>query len=199
MFTGIIQRIGRVRKVTPQQLVIETDLTAQQHSRVGDSVAVNGICLTVTTLTRSGFTADIMPETLQRTNLGDVQANGHVNLELALQASDRFDGHFVLGHVDTTATLASRQPDGNAERLTFTLASAYRPYVVEKGSIAVDGVSLTVTAVTRDSFSVSLIPHTLAKTVLGELVLGQRVNIETDILGKYMVHQQEVRDDSNTD
>jgi riboflavin synthase len=131
-----------------------------------------------------------MPETSRRTNLGALTVGSRVNLEPALQASARLDGHFVLGHVDTTAVLTEKKVDQNAIVLTFELAAEYAPYIVDKGSIAIDGVSLTITATDQTHFSVSLIPFTLAETVLGDRKLGDRVNIETDILGKYIVANQ---------
>ncbi|MFD1485924.1 riboflavin synthase [Lacticaseibacillus baoqingensis] len=195
MFTGIIQGIGRLASKTvagdTAVLTIQTPLTAAKHSRIGDSVAVDGICLTITAITAAGFSVDVMPETLRRTNLVDLTVGQQVDLELALAANGRLDGHFVLGHVDATGQLASREDEQNAVVLRFSFPADLRPYIVAKGSIAINGVSLTVTTVAAHTFGVSLIPHTLQETVLGELAVGQRVNLETDILGKYLVAQKE--------
>ncbi|WP_390409325.1 riboflavin synthase [Lacticaseibacillus jixiensis] len=196
MFTGIIQGIGRIVETNVQGetavLTIATPLTAAEHSRIGDSVAIDGICLTITALMPSGFTVDVMPETIRRTNLVDLSAGQRVDLELALAANGRLDGHFVLGHVDATGRLVSREEEQNAVVLRFAFPATLRPYIVAKGSIAVNGVSLTVTTVTATTFGISLIPHTLQETVLGELAVDQRVNLETDILGKYLVAQKEI-------
>lgn len=194
MFTGIIKGIGHVVKLKKQAetatLTIQSDLVTKRQPALGDSYAINGICLTVTSVQQDQITVDVMPETSRRTNLGRLSIGDRVNLEPALAAQERLDGHFVLGHVDTTATLVQRQLDQNAEVLTFELPAAYDDYVVEKGSIAIDGVSLTVTATKQHQFSVSLIPFTLAQTTLADRTIGDAVNIETDILGKYIVAAQ---------
>lgn len=194
MFTGIIKGIGHVVKLEKQAetatLTIQSDLVTKLQPALGDSYAINGICLTVTSVQQDQITVDVMPETSRRTNLGQLSIGDCVNLEPALAAQERLDGHFVLGHVDTTATLVQRQLDQNAEVLTFELPATYDDYVVEKGSIAIDGVSLTVTATKQHQFSVSLIPFTLAQTTLADRTIGDAVNIETDILGKYIVAAQ---------
>lgn len=194
MFTGIIKGIGHVVKLEKQAktatLTIQSDLVTKLQPALGDSYAINGICLTVTSVQQDQITVDVMPETSRRTNLGRLSIGDRVNLEPALAAQKRLDGHFVLGHVDTTATLVQRQLDQNAEVLTFELPATYDDYVVEKGSIAIDGVSLTVTATKQHQFSVSLIPFTLAQTTLADRTIGDAVNIETDILGKYIVAAQ---------
>lgn len=196
MFTGIIKTMGRVvaldRKQDTATITIATPLTHEIHSQVGESIAINGICLTITALSPQGFSAEVMPETMRRTNLGTLQLQSKVNLEPALRATDRLDGHFVLGHVDTTAQVIRRIVDQNALTLTFQIDPAQRAVIVEKGSVAVDGVSLTVTAVTDDTFSVSLIPATQQATTLGQLQLGNESNIETDILGKYILAREAV-------
>lgn len=197
MFTGIIKGVGQVNVIDRHQetarLTIATPLIDEWHSQVGDSIAVDGICLTITTLTSGTFTVDVMPETVRRTAMDHLAVGQRVNLEPALSVTDRLDGHFVLGHVDTTATLIKRITDQNAVTLTFSLPEKDARYVIEKGSVAVDGVSLTVTAATTTTFSVSLIPHTLKLTVLGQLEPGAVVNIETDILGKYVLSAKEER------
>lgn len=201
MFTGIIQGRGTVtaiaRAATHADLTVQTPLPAQSHSRIGDSLAVNGVCLTITQLHANGFTTTMMPETSRRTTLQQLRVGAEVNLEPALRADARLDGHFVLGHVDTTVALVQRQRDENAVVLTFALPAAYRGELVEKGSVALDGVSLTLTAVTATTFSVSLIPHTLGQTGLGELQIGDLVNLETDILGKYLTKLEAMRHDDS--
>ncbi|MHA3065899.1 riboflavin synthase [Lacticaseibacillus saniviri] len=196
MFTGIIKTMGRVvaldRKQDTAMITIATPLTHEIHSQVGESIAINGICLTITALSPQGFSAEVMPETMRRTNLGTLQLQSKVNLEPALRATDRLDGHFVLGHVDTTAQVIRRIVDQNALTLTFQIDPAQRAAIVEKGSVAIDGVSLTVTAVSADTFSVSLIPATQQATTLGQLQLGDDSNIETDILGKYILAREAV-------
>jgi riboflavin synthase len=153
---------------------------------IGDSVAVNGICLTVTTLPGDGFTADVMHETLNRTSLASLGPGSYVNLERAMQAGGRFGGHIVSGHIDGTGQIQSVQQDDNALWYTIAAGPDILKYVVEKGSITIDGISLTVARVSSDSFAVSLIPHTAAVTVLGLKKAGDRVNLEADILGKYV-------------
>ncbi len=150
------------------------------------SVAVNGVCLTVVEVTNDAFAVEVVPETLRRSNLGDLQINGAVNLERSLPADGRFGGHFVQGHVDATAELTAREPDGGSERITFRALAALMRYIVEKGFVAVDGVSLTVTAVKDDRFQVVLIPHTIAMVTLGDASPGYRANVEADVLAKYV-------------
>ncbi|KRL98869.1 riboflavin synthase [Liquorilactobacillus satsumensis] len=197
MFTGIITGSGQIvaieRQAEAARITIQTNLTQNNHSQLGDSIAVDGICLTVSALVPQGFTVDVMPETLRRTNLAKIQVGGTVNLELALLPTTRLAGHFVTGHVDTKTQVCERISDQNAVILTFRLPSWYWRYVVEKGSLAVNGVSLTVCAVTKQTFSVSLIPFTLKNTNLGALAVGDFVNIEVDILGKYILKQEGVQ------
>ncbi|WP_010632525.1 riboflavin synthase [Sporolactobacillus vineae] len=199
MFTGIIRGMGRITEIKREKetasLSIATPITRQINSQIGDSIAVDGICLTITALHEDGFSVDVMPETVRRTNLAALRQGDRINLEPALQAGERLDGHFVLGHVDTTAKLVGRVPDQNALTLTLSFPHNYRPYIVEKGSVAINGVSLTVIAVTDTTFSVSLIPYTQKETVLGSLKIDSLVNIETDILGKYIVNQLEAQNE----
>lgn len=192
MFTGIIQDQGRVAriKMADQQakLMIQTKLIRQPAFSLGDSVAVNGVCLTISAFETGSFTADVMPETLLRTNFKNLTVGDSVNLEPALAASDRLDGHFLLGHVDTTATLLKRTLDDGSQRLTFRIDQKYYPYIVEKGSIGINGISLTVVTTTSTMFEVALIPYTMTHTSLGKVAIGNQVNVETDILGKYVVN-----------
>ena len=191
MFTGIIQDVGTVKNITKQaetfQLALKLNQLEVEPIKLGDSFAINGTCLTVIKKNPEGFEVEAMPETFRRTNLGKLEIGQHVNIEPALRAADRLDGHFVLGHVDTTARLISIVQDQNSAILYFKIAPQYQKYIVEKGSVAIDGVSLTVSGVSKDVFQVSLIPYTQQETILGELSSGDTVNIETDILGKYIL------------
>lgn len=189
MFTGIVEEIGVIRAIRPGAHsavlsiggnVILSDL------HLGDSVAVNGVCLTVTSQDAGGFTADVMHETLNRSSLGSLVPGSHVNLERAMPAGGRFGGHIVSGHIDGTGHITSLRRDDNAVWYTVEASPALLRYIVEKGSITIDGISLTVAAVTESSFSVSVIPHTAAVTILGEKRAGDIVNLETDIIGKYV-------------
>lgn len=196
MFTGIIKGLGIVSKinVTEQSatITVQTSLLDTWQTTVGDSIAVNGVCLTVTKLITDQFTVDVMPETMRVTSLKSLKVGGVVNLEPALRLTDRLDGHVVQGHVDTTAKLKSVEPQQNSSVLTFEFDDKYAPLIVTKGSIAIDGVSLTVVNVTINTFSVSLIPFTLAHTSLESRRIGEAVNIETDVLSKYVLKQQGV-------
>jgi riboflavin synthase len=189
MFTGLIEDLGTVRELRREgsrvRLSVLTAIpTTELH--LGDSVAVNGICLTLVAVGHGSFTADVSPETLERSTLGELAAGGRVNLERALRLSDRLGGHLVSGHVDAIATISERIQDSNAIRFTFRLPAAVNRFVAEKGSIAIDGVSLTVNAVTKETFAVAVIPHTLAMTTLQEKKIGDRVNIETDLIARYI-------------
>lgn len=189
MFTGLIEDLGTVRELrkgSDSARLSVTTAIPMDELELGESIAVNGICLTVTSFGGGSFTADVSPETLGRSNLGALLPGSRVNLERALRLGDRLGGHWVSGHVDAVGTLEQAQRDGNAWRLTFRLPAEVNRYVVEKGSVAIDGISLTVNSVGDETFSVAIIPHTLALTTLKEAKVGARVNIETDILGKYV-------------
>ena len=189
MFTGIVEEVGHVRRVLPGsragELVVEAH-TVLEGTRIGDSICTNGVCLTVTRLGADEFAADVMPETLSRSNLGTLKVGDPVDLERAMPAEGRFGGHIVSGHIDGTGTLYQVRPDQNATWLTIRCDPELLRYVVEKGSIAIDGVSLTVAAVTATDFSVSIIPHTGEETVLLGKHAGDVVNLECDIIGKYV-------------
>ena len=185
MFTGIIEELGTVRKVGAGSLELAAR-TVLEGTKLGDSIAVNGVCLTVTALSPAGFTADVMPETFRRTGLGGLHPGSQVNLERAMAADGRFGGHIVTGHIDGTGTVTSLRREGNAVWVTISAAPELLSGIVEKGSIAIDGISLTVAAVTDRDFSVSIIPHTGAQTTLLDRKAGDTVNLETDILGKYV-------------
>lgn len=189
MFTGIIEELGALTRRTDgaDSSVIEIHApTVASDAQHGCSIAVNGVCLTVTEHSAEGFTADVMAETLARSSLGRLQAGDAVNLERAVRADGRLGGHIVQGHVDGTTTVLTREPGEKWEVVTFALPPELRRYVALKGSIALDGVSLTVSGVTEDTFSVSLIPTTLALTTLGERQPGDEVNVEVDVLAKYV-------------
>jgi riboflavin synthase len=190
MFTGIVEEQGRVRRVTPNvggaRLVIDASAVLDD-AVLGASIAVNGCCLTVTEFDEYSFSADAVIETLARTNLGDLAAGDAVNLERPLRLADRLGGHLVQGHVDATGVVRDRapEPDGST-MVTVEAPESVLRYVVHKGSITVDGVSLTVARCADDAFAVALIPHTLAVTTLGASAPGTRVNLEVDLIAKYV-------------
>ena len=189
MFTGIVEELGTVvaleHRVDSARLTVRGPLVTSDAVH-GASIAVNGICLTVTDVADGQFSVDVMAETLRRTSLAQVRPGDAVNLERAMAANARFGGHIVQGHVDGTATISAREPSEHWEDVRFDLAPAVARYVVEKGSITVDGISLTVVDAGPDSFSVSLIPTTLELTTLGRRQVGDVVNIEVDVLAKYV-------------
>ncbi len=188
MFTGLVADLGEVVAVERDEggarIAVATCLGAQLSE--GDSVAVNGVCLTATAVGDGQFAAEAMLDTLTRSSLGELQSGSAVNLELALRADARLGGHIVQGHVDATATLRAMRAEGFARVLSFTVAAPIVRYLVAKGSVAVDGVSLTVSSVDPDGFEVSLIPETLRRTTLGRLDVGARVNLEVDVLAKHV-------------
>jgi riboflavin synthase len=188
VFTGLIAEIGRVSAIAREDdgvtLTIACELASQLAE--GDSVAVNGVCLTATAVAEDSFDAEAMNETLGRSSLRDLQEGGGVNLELALRAGDRLGGHFVQGHVDGTGVVGAVRADGFARVVAVGVEDGLGRYIVEKGSVALDGVSLTVSSLDPAGFSVSLIPETLRRTTLGTLREGQIVNIEADVLAKHV-------------
>ena len=189
MFTGIIQEIGTVRRIEHgakgARLTIQAK-TVLEDTRIGDSIATNGVCLTVVSMTGDSFSADVMAESLRRSSLGTLQGGSPVNLERAMAANGRFGGHIVSGHIDGTGTIASQKREDNAVWVKIKTPAPLLRYIVEKGSIAIDGVSLTVAAVTDTDFSVSIIPHTGAQTILLGKKPGDPVNLECDVIGKYV-------------
>ncbi len=189
MFTGIVEELGEVVSVTEHpessQLRIRGPVVTEDAGH-GDSIAVNGVCLTVTASADGEFSTDVMAETLRRSGIGDLAVGSPVNLERALRSDGRFGGHVVQGHVDTTTEVAAREPGDRWEVVTFRLPPEVARYVVHKGSITLDGVSLTVSDLADDTFSVSLIPTTLELTTLGRRQVGDRVNVEVDVLAKYV-------------
>jgi riboflavin synthase len=189
VFTGLVEAMGLVEQVMEEETGKRFTLLWPgliEPLTIGESVAVNGCCLTVVASEGSRFELQAGPETLVRTNLGEKKAGDSVNFERSLRVGDRLGGHFVQGHVDTTASVRERRPEGEWEFLSFTLDPGWTPLLVSKGSIAVDGVSLTLVDVWYEGFSVMLIPHTLSVTTLGLLKPGDRVNIEIDILAKHV-------------
>ena len=190
MFTGLIESVGVVRdlrRAADSAILTITAPFADASYLLGESIAVNGACLTVVAFGGGSFQADVSPETLDCTTLAAVKAGQRVNLERALRLGDRLGGHIVSGHIDTVATLTDRRKDGNAQRLTFALDATFNRFLVEKGSVAIDGISLTVNSVAAEAFSVAIIPHSLHSTTLAAMKIGQRVNIETDLIAKYVL------------
>lgn len=189
MFTGIVEEVGVIRNLHRSKNSSVLSIGAKavlSDLKIGDSVAVNGVCLTATSRDSSGFTADVMHETLDRSSLGSLTVGSHVNLERAMAADGRFGGHIVSGHIDGTGTILSIRTDDNAVWYTVQAAPSLLRYIVEKGSITIDGISLTVAAISDTQFSISAIPHTVAVTILSEKRVGDTVNLETDIIGKYV-------------
>jgi riboflavin synthase len=190
MFTGIVQAIGRLRATEPRggdvMLTIDTADLALPGVATGGWIAVNGVCLTVTRLESAAFAADVSRETLSLTTLGKLSAGARLNLETALKAGDALGGHYVSGHVDGVALVIGRHDDARSERVEFELPGSLARYVARKGSICIDGVSLTVNAVRGSRFDVNLVPHTLAATILGDYRAGTEVNCEVDIIARYL-------------
>ncbi len=189
MFTGIVVERGSVRRSRTRGGVLDLEIDAVGVARaldVGDSVAVSGACLTATATSRRRFSAEVVPETVARTTLGDLQRGDRVNLELPLRMTDRLGGHLVQGHVDGVARAARVEVEDDVRRVWFSAGDDVLRYLVHKGSVALDGVSLTVVEVGRETFQVALIPHTLRATTLGDISSGARVNVEVDIIAKYV-------------
>ena len=202
MFTGIVEEMGTLKSIRkgPHSAVLEIQAkVVLEDIHLGDSIAVNGVCLTATSFSPTGFTADVMHETLNRSALAQLRPGSPVNLERAMAANGRFGGHIVAGHVDGVGTVRSVEKDDNAIWYTIAAGPEVLKYVVEKGSITIDGVSLTVARVGADRFSVSLIPHTAAVTVLGRKRPGDVVNLETDVIGKYVEKLLLPRPETETD
>jgi len=189
MFTGLVEELGKVKTVAKGPLSIRLMVSARKvltDAKLGDSIAVSGVCLTVVENGETWFTADVMPETLDRTALAGLKAGDTLNLERALRVGDRLGGHIVSGHIDGVGTILTKQQNDNAVIVKIAADAPVMRYIVSKGSIAIDGISLTVAELTSDWFTVSLIPHTAAQTTLGLKRAGEPVNLETDIIGKYV-------------
>ena len=189
MFTGIVEETGRIIGIVSGSnsgtIHIQADKVLE-NTKIGDSIAVNGVCLTVTKLSNSSFNADVMPETLRRSNLGLLKNGDAVNLERAMAADGRFGGHIVSGHIDSTGTVTNIKREENAVWIEISADKTVLALIVEKGSITIDGISLTVAALSDSSFSVSVIPHTAQQTTLLSKNVGSKVNLENDIIGKYV-------------
>ncbi len=189
MFTGIIEEIGKVKKISLAGKSGSLEIGAKkilEGTKIGDSIAVNGVCLTVTSLSPQGFSADVMAETLRRSSLGSLSSGTAINLERAMAAGGRFGGHIVSGHIDGTGTISKMQKEENAVWVHIKAAESILALIVEKGSIAIDGISLTVASVSYSEFTVSIIPHTATETTLLSKKTGDIVNLENDIVGKYV-------------
>jgi len=196
MFTGIVEELGTVERVERQSDALRLSVRATtllDDAVLGDSIAVNGCCLTVAERTETAWTADVMSETLAKSCLGALGAGDRVNLERAATAGTRLGGHLVQGHVDAVGRIVSRDPAEHWDVVTISMPAGLAPYVVDKGSITVDGVSLTVVEAQADGFTVSLIPETLRRTTLGFRQRGDHVNLEADVIGKYVARQLELR------
>ncbi len=189
MFTGIIEELGTIKDIGIAGNSGTISIKASrvlENTRIGDSIAVNGVCLTVTHISSDGFSADVMPETIKRTSFDKSARGDKVNLERAMAADGRFGGHIVSGHIDGVGTIREYKNDGNAVWVTVSASPSILHYIVEKGSIAIDGISLTVAHVDENCFKVSIIPHTGDETTLLKKRAGDPVNLETDIIGKYV-------------
>ena len=185
MFTGIVEEVGVVAKISDNGMtVLATKVT--EDLKLGDSIAINGTCLTAVSFDQTEFSVDFSPETVRRTSLGRLSVGGPVNLERALLASDRMGGHIVQGHVDGTGRIMSTKRDGDSTIFRIRVPKRLNRYIVEKGFVAVDGISLTVVKIGASSFTLAVIPYTLKNTNLAALSVGDRVNLETDILAKYV-------------
>jgi riboflavin synthase len=196
MFTGIVEELGTVEAVEPQSDAVRLTVraaTVLEDVHPGDSIAVNGCCLTVADHTATTWTADVMAETLAKTGVGSLTAGDRVNLERAVTAGTRLGGHLVQGHVDAVGHVVRRQPGDHWDVVTISMPAELAPYLVDKGSITVDGVSLTVVEAGDEAFTVSLIPETLRRTTLGLREPGEAVNLEVDVIGKYVARQLQLR------
>jgi riboflavin synthase len=202
MFTGLIEEIGIVQSIRINGESAAINIAANSITKdlkVGDSVNTNGACLTVTSFSSSGFTVDAVAETMRRTNLSKLKSGDKVNLERALQLSDRLGGHMVSGHIDGTGTITQMNPEGNAQIVTIETVPEIIKYIIEKGSIAIDGISLTVMTVNKSSFKVAIIPHTSHETTLISKKTGNTVNLECDMVGKYIERFLNLKEDKNSE
>ncbi|MBD9220517.1 MAG: riboflavin synthase [Clostridiales bacterium] len=201
MFTGIVEEMGKIVRVEKgaksSRLTVLGDKIFSDL-KLGDSVATNGVCLTVTSFSKGIFTADVMNETLKRSNLGELRQGSMVNLERAMIANGRFGGHIVSGHIDGTGVITKIEQDDIAVWYTIRADRKIMKYIIEKGSVAIDGISLTIAKVTDNDFAVSLIPHTAKETVLGYKKTGDTVNLENDVVGKYIEHFLSFKEEPET-
>ncbi|SOC00087.1 riboflavin synthase alpha chain [Ureibacillus xyleni] len=201
MFTGIIEEQGRVTAIQKDEKSMQLTIATRKivsDANLGDSIAVNGVCLTITHFTNEQMTVDVMPETVKATTIHRLKIGDVVNLERAMSANGRFGGHFVSGHVDGVGTIRSKKPVSNAVYIEIEIPKELAENCIAKGSITIDGTSLTLFKVSDQSVTVSLIPHTYSETILGMKSVGDQVNIETDMLGKYVMHHlRKTEDKSN--
>lgn len=201
MFTGLVAELGTVQLLRREGSSYHLTVSAAKvmhNLKIGDSVAVNGACLTVVNINDQQFTADVMPETVRLTNIGSLQAGDKVNLERTLRLCDGLDGHIVSGHVEGLGTITGKKPEGIAVAVRIDTEARLLKYIIPKGSIAIDGISLTVTKVDECGFSVAIIPHTAKETTLGFKNVGDKVNLETDIIGKYVEKMLSLGDNKQT-
>lgn len=201
MFTGIVEDIGTVKTLQSDKQSMEITVVSKkmiEDVKLGDSIAINGVCLTVTHFNELELTMDVMPETVRATNLQQLAVGDPVNLERAMSANGRFGGHFVSGHVDGVGKILRKRPLANAVYIDIELSKELTSYCIPKGSITIDGTSLTLFHVEENGVTVSLIPHTYKETILGMKKIGALVNVETDLVGKYILHQLKSRQESPT-
>lgn len=197
MFTGIIEEVGTIKNISKGTHSIKLTIMATkvlEGSQIGDSIAVNGVCLTITSMGKNYFTADIMPESLRKTSMTNLTSGDKVNLERALTLSTRLGGHIVSGHIDGTGQIIALKRDDNAMRVTIEAEAKIMKYIIAQGSVALDGVSLTVANVGKENFTVSLIPHTGEVTTLLSKHVGSTINIENDVIGKYVERLLQFKD-----
>lgn len=200
MFTGIIEEIGTIQRIKQRGNTLVLVIRAKQileDCKLGDSISVNGVCLTITEYNKDSFCADVMPETFYHTSLSDLQQGSLVNLERAIRSNGRFGGHFVTGHVDTVGEIANRKTNENAIQIDIQYSSKFHHLALYRGSIALDGTSLTITGIMNNQITVSIIPHTAKESVLGVKRIGEKVNIEFDLIGKYLYSFLEGKQENN--
>jgi riboflavin synthase len=191
MFTGIIEEIGHIKKIATKNQAMELSIGATkilEDVKLGDSIAINGVCLTVTDFSKDSFSVDVMPETFRATSMATLSVGSPLNLERALAIGDRLGGHFVTGHVDGVAKITQIMPIDNAVNYTLEMDSELIKHCIFRGSIAVDGISLTIFGVTDNNIQLSIIPHTVSHTILGSKKVGEKVNIECDMLSKHVAN-----------
>lgn len=201
MFTGIIEELGEVKVITTSSVKSNIKIAVPELTedlKIGDSIAVNGVCLTVSNLNEHSFLADVMPQTFKKTNLGYLKMGDQVNLERALRISDRMGGHFVLGHVDQVGIVMDKRKSGNSILFKISAPKDIAEYLVPRGSIAVDGISLTIAEALDNYFSVFIIPHTAKATTLGVREKGSKVNLEADVIGKYVKKMTELKENRSS-
>jgi len=200
MFTGIVEEVGIIKKITDKTSGVQIDISANKimdDMNIGDSIAVNGVCLTVIKHLKNSFSLDLVAETLQKSNLGDLQTGNTVNLERALRANGRFGGHIVQGHVETLGVILEKQDQDDGALLSIGLDPEWMRFCIAKGSIAIDGISLTIAKIEANIIQIALIPHTLENTTLGNKGKSDTLNIETDIIGKYVTNLLSFEDEDS--